>query len=264
MTMRPQAFSEKRLLSECQFVKAENVSKMPFIVALIPAYNESRSIGDVIKKVSGYVDKVIVIDDSSSDQTAFIAQSLGAKVLNHFRNMGVGAAMQTGINYVKTIKPDIVVTLDGDGQHKPEDIPRMIQPILSSDADLVLGSRFLQGNPHMSLIKLFGNKFFAFLIRILVGVKLTDTQTGFRALNLKALMSLDLKANYTYVQEMIIDLYVKKFKIVEVPIRVLPRKYGHSKVALNIFKYALRTLSIIIYAYLHKAKHLRLCSRSLR
>jgi len=222
------------------------------ITALIPAYNEGGSIGNVVRKVGDQVDRVVVINDFSSDETPLIAQYLGATVLNHSRNMGVGAAMQTGINYSKATKPDIVVTLDGDGQHKPEDIPRIIQPILSGDADLVLGSRFLQGTPDMSLIKLLGNKFFVYLIRFLTGIKLTDTQTGFRALNLRALANLDLKADYTYVQEMIIDLYVKGFRIVEVPITVLPRKYGSSKVALNIFNYAIRTLSIVIYAYVKK------------
>ncbi len=222
------------------------------ITALIPAYNEGESIGNVVRKVGNQVDRVVVINDFSSDETPLIAQYLGATVLNHSRNLGVGAAMQTGINYSKATRPDIVVTLDGDGQHKPEDIPRIIQPILSGDADLVLGSRFLRGSPDMPFIKLLGNKFFVYLIRFLTGTKLTDTQTGFRALNLRALANLDLKANYTYVQEMIIDLCVKGFRIVEVPITVLPRKHGSSKVALNIFNYAIRALSIIIYAYVKK------------
>jgi len=208
------------------------------------------------------VDKVVVINDFSSDETPLIAQYLGATVLNHSRNMGVGAAMQTGINFSKATKPDIVVTLDGDGQHRPEDIPRVIQPILSGEADLVLGSRFLRGNPSgMPVIKLLGNKLFVYLIRFLTGIELTDTQTGFRALNRKALAKLDLEANYTYVQEMIIDLCAKGFRIVEVPITVLPRRYGSSKVALNVFKYTLRALSIITHAYLHKAKRLRAHSR---
>ena len=243
----------KRSLLKSQLIDKIGVNERPFITALIPAYNEGGSIGDVVRKVYDHVDKVVVINDFSSDKTPLIAKYLGATVLNHSRNMGVGAAMQTGINYSKATKPDIVVTLDGDGQHKPEDIPRIVQPILSGDADLVLGSRFLRGNPpDMPVIKLLGNKFFAYLIRFLTGIKLTDTQTGFRALNRKALVDLDLKANYTYVQEMIIDLYAKGFRIVEVPITVLPRKHGCSKVALNIFKYAIRALSIIIYAYLKK------------
>ena len=242
----------KRSLLKSQPIEQIGESESPFITALIPAFNEGRSIGDVVRKVGNRVDKVVVINDFSSDKTPLIAKYLGATVLNHSKNMGVGAAMQTGINYSKATKPDIVVTLDGDGQHRPEDIPRIIQPILSGEADLVLGSRFLQGNPDMPVIRLLGNKFFTSLIRFLTGAKLTDTQTGFRALNLKALANLDLKANYTYVQEMIIDLHVKGFKIVEVPITALPRKHGSSKVALNVFKYTLRALSIIIYAYVKK------------
>ncbi len=254
----------KKSLLKSQILKQIGKSESPSITALIPAFNESRSIGGIIRRVGVQVDKVVVINDFSSDETPLIAQYLGATVLNHSRNMGVGAAMQTGINYSKATKPDIVVTLDADGQHKPEDIPRVIQPILSGEADLVLGSRFLRGNPpDMPAIKLLGNKFFVYLIRFLTGIELTDTQTGFRALNRRALAKLDLEANYTYVQEMIIDLHTKGFRIVEVPITALPREYGSSKVALNIFKYALRTLSIITHAYLHKTKRVRTRSRSL-
>ncbi len=247
----------KSSLLKSQILKQIGESNGLSITALIPAYNEGDSIGNVVRRVGDQVDKVVVINDFSSDKTPLIAQYLGATVLNHSRNMGVGAAMQTGINYSKATKPDIVVTLDGDGQHRPEDIPRVIQPILSGDADLVLGSRFLQGTPDMPLINLLGNKFFVYLIRLLTGIKLTDTQTGFRALNLKALANLDLKANYTYVQEMIIDLYAKGFTIVEVPITVLPRKHGHSKVARNIFKYAFRTAKIIVQAYFYRIKPLK-------
>jgi len=247
----------KRSLLKSQPIEQIGESESPFITALIPAFNEGRSIGDVVRKVGNRVDKVVVINDFSSDKTPLIAKYLGATVLNHSKNMGVGAAMQTGINYSKATKPDIVVTLDGDGQHRPEDIPRIIQPILSGEADLVLGSRFLQGTPDMPVIKLLGNKFFAYLIRFLTGIRLTDTQTGFRALNRKALVDLDLKANYTYVQEMIIDLYAKGFRIVEVPITALPRKYGSSKVALNVLEYAFRTLAIITHAYLHKVNSIK-------
>jgi glycosyltransferase involved in cell wall biosynthesis len=221
------------------------------ILALIPAYNEEKSIGDVIRGALKYVDKVIVIDDGSSDKTYDIAYSLGATVLRHSRNMGVGASIRTGINYAKKVNPELIIILDADGQHDPNDIPRLIQPILSGQADFVLGSRFLQGNPTMPLLKFIGNKFLSLLVSILLCTRVTDAQTGFRALNRRALMALHIEAEYTYVQEMIIKLYLKGCKLKEVPIKVRQRRYGRSKVASSIIRYIIRTLPIIFRTYIH-------------
>jgi len=157
--------------------------------------------------------------------------------------------MRTGIEYAQKVKPSLVVTLDGDGQHRPSDIPKIVQPILAGHADFVIGSRFLQENPSMPLIKIVGNRILTFIVRILVGVKITDAQTGFRALNKKALMALHLEANQTYVQEMIIDLCLKGYKLVETPIKMMPRKYGNSKVTSNIIKYVIKTSLAIFRAY---------------
>lgn len=205
-------------------------------------------------ETSKYVDRIIVIDDGSKDKTSKIANHLGATVLYHTRNMGVGAAMRTGTNYAKKFKPDIVVTLDGDGQHNPSDIPKIIQPILFDQADFILGSRFLQGNSNMLLIKFIGNKLLSLLVSILVGVRITDAQSGFRALNRKALMALNLEADKTYVQEMIIELCLKGCKLKEVPISVMPRKYGSSKVTSNIIKYIIKSLLTIFRAYRRASK----------
>lgn len=222
-------------------------------MAVIPAFDEDKSIGNVVKEVKKYVDHVVVVDDSSVDNTPYLARRSGATVLRHYENSGVGAAITTGIEYAKKLRPDIVVTLDADGQHKPEDIPRLIRPIVVGKADWVLGSRFKKGSlTSMSLIKRFGNRFFTFITSIFAGVKLTDTQTGFRALNREALLALDLRAKHTYVQEMTIILCLKGFRVAEVPIQVRTRKHGNSKVVSNFIEYGLKSLAIVLSTYIRQ------------
>jgi glycosyltransferase involved in cell wall biosynthesis len=220
------------------------------ILTLIPAYNEEETIANVVAEASEYVDEVVVIDDGSKDRTGTLAHDLGAVVLPHALNMGVGVAMRTGIDYAKQLKPRVVVTLDADGQHNPKDILRLIQPILAGQADLVLGSRFLLGNPQMPLIKLIGNKLLSTLTSLLARSRLTDAQTGFRALNTEALLAVHLEATHSHVQEMIIDLSRKGYRLKEVPISTSPRKRGNSKVTSNIVTYVMKTLPVIVRSYL--------------
>ena len=220
-------------------------------LALIPAFNEEKSIVNIIKETKKYVDRVVVVDDASTDRTGKLARDSGAIVLQHSENQGVGAAMITGIIYAKKLRPDIVVILDADGQHKPKDIPRLMQPIIEGKAGLVLGSRFLQRSPdNMLAIKKYGNRFLTFMINVLVGTRLTDAQTGFRAFSRKALLALSLRSKFTYTQEMLLILCLKGHRCFEIPIQVNSRKYGNSKVASNIVGYALRSLIIIFSTYL--------------
>jgi len=221
-------------------------------VVIIPAFNEEKSIAIIIQKTKKYVNQVIVVDDHSTDNTEKVARLHGATVIRHPKNMGVGAAMKTGIAYAKKfLEPSVVITIDADGQHKPEDIPRLIQPIISGEADIVLGSRFLHRQlTGMPIIKNIGNKVLTVIINLLAGVKLTDTQTGFRAFNRKALLSLNLTSDFTYTQEMILVLRHKGFRCTEVPVQVNPRKHGQSKVASKINRYALKVLVIIFSTYL--------------
>ncbi|GAG78552.1 unnamed protein product, partial [marine sediment metagenome] len=162
------------------------------------------------------MDKIIVVDDGSTDRTAQIAKDLGATVIQHKKNMGVGAAMRTGINYAKKIKPDIIVTLDADGQHDPSDIPRLIKPILSGEADFVIGSRRLEKCQDMKQINVIGNKILNLIVSVLIRKRIKDSQSGFRALNQNSIMTLNLEGDKTYVQEMIIELCLKGKKIKEV------------------------------------------------
>ena len=171
-------------------------------------------------------------------------------MLQHPKNMGVGAAMRTGINYAKKIRPDLIVTLDADGQHDPKDIPRLIKPILSGEADFVIGSRRLKNDHHMKLINLIGNKILNLIVSILIKTLISDSQCGFRALNQESFMALNLEGDKTYVQEMIIELSLKDKRIKEVPIQTYYRKNGISKVTSNIIDYTIKTITIIIKTYI--------------
>jgi len=159
----------------------------PVIVACIPAYNESKSIADTVSKVSQYVDEVIVCDDGSRDGTGEIAEQHGAMVIRNPTNLGKGAALRNCFETAKKIAADVVVTLDADGQHDPDDIPKLMRPIMRGEADLVIGSRYLEGSSMdpplyrrvgLTVINSLGQSAMA-------AVK--DTQSGFRAFNKKAL-----------------------------------------------------------------------------
>ncbi|MDH7508762.1 MAG: glycosyltransferase family 2 protein [Methanomassiliicoccales archaeon] len=216
--------------------------------AVIPAFNERAMISQVIEQTKNFVDQIIVIDDGSSDDTATIARSAGAVVISHPRNMGVGAAFATGVEKALSLGADIVVTLDADGQFQPSDIPRLIQPIIEGKADFVTGSRFMNNEPvsGMNGVKRIGNRFFTRLTSWLTGMKFTDTQCGFRAYSKEALLRITTFGRFTYTQEVFLDLVNKNMRVVEVPIRVLPRQCGKSKVVKNPFSYGLRALKIIM------------------
>jgi len=159
----------------------------PLIVACIPAYNEHKSIAETINKVTQYVEQVIVCDDGSKDGTGKIAEECGAMIIRNPTNMGKGAALKSCFKLAKKISADVVVTLDADGQHNPDDIPKMMRPIMRGEADLVIGSRYLEGSSMdpplyrrvgLAVINSLGQS-------TMVSVK--DTQSGFRAFNKKSL-----------------------------------------------------------------------------
>ena len=225
-------------------------------LAIIPAFNEEESISSIIRETKKYVNRVLVVDDRSTDNTGKLARLNGAIVICHSENRGVGAAMKAGIAYAKKLEPNVVVTIDADGQHRPGDIPRLIRPIIAGEADFVLGSRFLNGQPrNMSQIKRIGNRLITVITGFLAGVKLTDTQTGFRAFNTKVLLSLDLVSDFTYTQEMILAICHKGFRCAEVPVQMHTRKYGRSKVVSRIGAYALKALGIVFSTYLRLKIH---------
>lgn len=156
----------------------------PSVVACIPAYNEERSIAGVIVQTKKFVDEVFVCDDGSTDKTGEIAEALGAIVIRHETKSGKGVALRDLFKSAIKAEADIVVTLDADGQHRPEDIPRLVEPIIGERADIVVGSRFVEGGKtDAPLYRRLGLSFFNGNGEN--GVR--DTQSGLRVFSSKAL-----------------------------------------------------------------------------
>ncbi len=153
------------------------------IIAVIPAYNEEKTIGEVVKKTKRFVDKVIVVDDGSHDRTGKIARKFGAIVLTHRKNQGFGTSIRDGLRYALRIGGDAIITLDADGQHDPSDIPKFVHAIRRG-YDFVLGRRDLRKYP---LIKKLGNLFLTLATDFISGTYLRDTESGFRGFSRKGL-----------------------------------------------------------------------------
>lgn len=194
--------------------------KNPFIVACIPAFNEERSIAKIIVQVKKYVNLVIVCDDGSDDLTYEISKQLGVVLVRNNVNVGKGAALKKTFLKAQEFNPDIVVMIDSDGQHNPHDIPKLINPILIGQADVVIGSRFIEGSKSLM------PKYRHFFIKLIdwispkggqINVK--DTQSGFRVFSQKALRDILKTEAKGYGVEIEQLSYFSKsgFKVVEVP-----------------------------------------------
>ncbi len=194
----------------------------PYVVACIPAYNEEKTIASVIVKAMRHVDKVIVCDDGSTDLTGEIAEKLGAEVVRHERNMGYGEALHTLFEKAEAEDADIMVTLDSDGQHNPDDIPRVIQPILSGEADIVIGSRFLgEEGRQIPRYREFGVKTITRLVGRASYSGLTDAQSGFRAYSRSAVRALKpSEMGMGASTEILVKAYENGLRVKEVPIKI--------------------------------------------
>lgn len=215
-------------------------------VCIIPAYNEDKTIGNMIKSAKKHVDEIIVIDDGSTDKTKDVAKKAGAAVYSHNFNMGLGKTMRDG--YMETIKTDadVIVQIDADGQYLPEEIPKLLEPIRKNMADMVLGSRFKGKIEEMPRIKRMGNLFFSKLTSFLAGQKITDSQTGFRAMRREIAELIIPTGKYTYTQEMVIRSIKEGYRVYEVPVYFAKRVSGESRLISNVFSYGGNSLSIMI------------------
>ncbi len=227
------------------------------LVVLVPALNEEKTVGDVVQRIPrtiAGIDQVdvVVISDGSTDRTASIASELGATVVRHPRPCGVGAAFQSGLRKAFEMGADLVLNIDGDGQFSPEDIPQLVAPIVSGEADFVTASRFLDPAlvPEMPQVKKWGNRQVSRLISFLTGTRYHDVSCGMRAYSRDAAFSLSLLEPFTYTHEVFLHLTSKRMKILEVPIRVRgQRQFGKSRVARSLVRYAFNTLKIISRFY---------------
>ena len=200
------------------------------VLVAIPCYNEGLTIGSLVLKARAHVDEVLVIDDGSSDDTAAIARLSGASVLVHERQQGKGAGVLDAMAYARERGYAVLVLIDGDGQHNPDEVPAVAAPVLEAGADLVIGSRFLGTDAEIPLYRRFGQIVLTVFTNASSDCKSSDSQSGFRALSERA-----LEASKTFVSEgynvesdMIAFLSARDLAIVEVPISVryeVPHKH---------------------------------------
>jgi len=224
---------------------------MAKIKVIIPVFNESGSIGHVLRDIpADWVDEVIVVNNGSTDNTAEIARSLGATVLQEDRK-GYGAACLKGLEYLQDKpalqQPEIVVFIDGDYSDYPEQLPELVQPIIDGGFDLVIGSRALGKRVKGSMAphQIFGNRLATGMIRLLFGVRFTDLGP-FRAIRWDALQSLSMQdRNYGWTVEMQVKAAKRKLRCTEVPVNYRPR-IGKSKVTGTVKGTILAGYKIII------------------
>lgn len=188
----------------------------------IPAYNEEKNIAGIIIKLKKITNTIIVCDDGSSDLTADIASELGAIVVRHTRNLGYGAGIRSLFLKAKEIDADVLVTFDADGQHRVDDIDSVLEPIKNDEADMVIGSRFLDKKTKMPKYRETGIKTITSLTSASLDEKVTDSQSGFRAYNKKVLGEI-IPSEYGMgvSTEILIKVGKKGYRVKEVPIKVL-------------------------------------------
>lgn len=234
---------------------------MPYIVVFIPAYNEEKSIGQVVKDiqkiyqgegVKDFILDVIVVDDGSKDETAKVAQKLGVKkIVIHPQNRGLGASTRTGMQTALEMGADIAVKIDADTQNPPSEIEKVVRPILEDKADCVFGSRLIGGLKYkMPLYRDWGNRFFAWLISKIIGLKWSDATTGLMAFHRRYLEVFNIIKDYNETQQLIIDSWGKHMRIMEVSTIFIKRKGGKSFIKAGL-KYPSIVLPTMFRMYIH-------------
>ena len=188
----------------------------------IPAYNEEKNIASIITKLKKITDSIIVCDDGSSDMTSEISKNLGVILISHEKNMGYGTAINSIFQKSKEVNTDLLVTFDADGQHRVEDIEKVIEPIKNNDADLVIGSRFLDKKSDVPNYRKIGIKVITQVTNASIKKKLTDSQSGFRAYNKQVLSQISpSEIGMGISTEILIKSSSKGLRITEVPITIL-------------------------------------------
>lgn len=214
------------------------------IAIVLPAFNEEGVVGDVLdslaqsikSKAERFNIQVIVINDGSTDNTALeVTKRNSVTLINHIINSGAGAATRTGFHYAKSINCDYVLTMDSDGQHSPEDLLSLIKLITKNEADFIIGSRLKSSAGNMPISKKIGNFGLSIITFILLGVYASDTQSGLKALNRKALDSVEFHSNnYAFCSEMIWKAHQANLRIEEFPIEAIYTEYSVSRGQKNL------------------------------
>jgi len=204
------------------------------IMVVIPAYNEGDNLRELLPLIPGQVQGVdigtLVIDDGSDDDTFEVSSGReDVWAVRSLINRGGGAALRLGYDILKQAGVDICVTMDADGQHKPDEIKTLVEPLLDNRCDCVIGSRILGSREKGSKVRIVGVHFFGTLLSILLGKKITDPSSGFRAFRMAPLSGIQLQEDQYHTSELIIEAVKKDLTITEVPITILKRKHGLSK-----------------------------------
>jgi glycosyltransferase involved in cell wall biosynthesis len=222
-----------------------DTNKKPHITVAIPCYNEEVALGSVVLRSLKHADEVLVIDDGSQDKTEEIAKMAGASVITHKQNMGKGAAVKDAFEYAKNNRADILVVIDGDGQHNPDEIPILIEPILKGEADIVNGSRFLNTNGNkVPGYRRIGQEVLTAATNAGTKLNITDSQNGFRAFSRRTFNSFSFNQQGMAIEsEMLIDAAHAGLRIKEVPINV---KYDVEGSTLNPVSHGLGVLNPIL------------------
>lgn len=226
---------------------------MKRLLVIMPALNEAESIDGVIREIPERIEgidsiEVLVVDDGSTDDTVAVAREAGASVISLHANMGLGVAMQTGIDEAVRRRVHYAVNIDSDGQFDPKDIPKLLEPLLGGRADFASASRFKDKSlvPKMPVVKRWGNWGMSKIVSWICGQSFADVSCGFRAYTRETMLQLVLSGDFTYTQESFILLAQRNLRIVEVPLTVRGiREKGESRIASNLFRYAYRTMGII-------------------
>ena len=205
----------------------------PLLSIIIPAYNEAISIKDVIVNIPNSIlekSEIIVVDDGSEDNTYYVAKELNVVVVRHILNRGYGAALLTGF---KTALGDIIVTIDADNQNNPKEIPDLLKPILTNQADFVIGSRYLGEHDYeIPFFTKLGEKITYLLVKTRYGIDIFNSQSGFRAFKRELLQVITplREEKMAFTIEILLKALRNKYRVVEIPKTESKRKHGKSKV----------------------------------
>ncbi len=223
------------------------------LIAVVPAYNEAGRIAEVVRALQSMSPqfaernlalRVYVVDDGSSDGTGELARQAGAdRVIRHKINLGLGAAVRTGLAAARGESADIVIKFDGDLQHDPEDLVELVGPILRDEAEVVYGNRFPRIQYRMPFVRRVGNLIFTRLMGWLTGWPLKDSQPGVLAVHRAYLEKFHLPGDYNYTQQILLDAYHKGMRFAHVPVAFRKRESGRSFVSL---KYPFKVLPQIL------------------
>jgi len=204
------------------------------VLVVIPAYNEHGRIGEVVRAVKGVLPsaKILVVNDCSSDDTGKEAVDAGAFVVTHIINLGYGAALETGYLYALQYGYELIVQMDGDGQHLPDEVPKILAPVLDGEADIVIGSRYLfsKNNYNTSFVRKAGQKFFGTILSVISGYKITDPTSGFQCLNRNA-FELFSRGQFPHDfpdADVLLMAHYAGFRVKEVPVVMRKRSGGES------------------------------------